>query len=118
MFRKGLCVRSLFGLGQVVVDGDPPLVRFLDGRECHVTEELLTIVPTEDFEAEIANRTLWNRFLTLCVCGRHGLEAASPFGCGMKMGYGQIRTDSVKSLRIGQVRSSIFSRTISATTPA
>ena len=78
MFRKGLCVRSLFGLGQVVVDGAPPLVRFLDGRECHVAEESLTIVPTEDFEAEIANRTLWNRFLTLCVCGRHGLDDCEP----------------------------------------
>ena len=78
MFRKGLCVRSPFGLGQIVEDGTPPLVRFLAGRECHVAEESLTIVPTEDFEAEIANQTLWNRFLTLCVCGRHGLDDCEP----------------------------------------
>ncbi len=78
MFRKGLCLRSPVGLGQVAVDGDPPLVRFLDGRECHVAEESLTIVPTEDFEAEIANQTVWNRFLTLCVRGRHGLDDCEP----------------------------------------
>ena len=78
MLRKGLCVRSPFGLGQVVMDGDPPLVRFLDGCERHVGEESLTIVPTEVFEAEIANQTLWNRFLTLCVCGRHGLDDCEP----------------------------------------
>lgn len=78
MFRKGLCVRSPFGLGQIVMDGDPPLIRFLAGDERHIAVESLTLVPTEDFEAEIANLTLWNRFLTLCVCGPRGLDGCEP----------------------------------------
>ncbi len=79
VFRRGYCVRSsMFGFGQVLVEGEEPKVRFLDGRECHVAEESLTIVPTADFESEIANRTLWNRYLTLCVCGRGGLDGCEP----------------------------------------
>ena len=51
MFRKGQCVRvDLLGLGQVLEDGETPLIRFLD-------------------EQEILNRTLWNVFLTLRVYG-------------------------------------------------
>ncbi len=73
--RKGCCVRSKFyGLGQVVDGGEEPLVRFLDGQEIQVPADNLHFVPTEGFEAEIANRTLWNRFLTLRVCGRGGLD--------------------------------------------
>jgi len=41
-----------------VVEGDPPRVRFLDGRETHVAEGELRVVCDEDFDAEIANRSI------------------------------------------------------------
>lgn len=70
MFRKGQCVRSdLLGLGQVLEDGETPLIRFLDGRECRPTADSLSIVATEIFKQEILNHTLWNVFLTLRVYG-------------------------------------------------
>jgi hypothetical protein len=79
MFRKGQCVHSRFnGFGQVLADGESPVVRFLDGLECQVPEESVSNMPEEDFEAEIANRSMIESYLTIRVYGR---EALGPDGC-------------------------------------
>ncbi len=63
-------VRSrLHGLGQVIESGDDPVVQFLDGRECEVPGETLTVVPEEVFASELENRMRLERWLTYRVYG-------------------------------------------------
>ncbi len=78
VFRKRQCVRSpMFGLGQVVAEGETPLIRFLDGRECRVPANTLGFIPEEEFEAEIANRSAIEARLLIHV---YGPEALDPSG--------------------------------------
>ncbi len=65
----------MFGFGQVVTEGEPPLVRFLDGRECRVPADTLRFIPEEEFEAEIANRAAIESHLIILVHGRDALPA-------------------------------------------
>ena len=76
VFRRGYCVRSsTFGFGQIVGEGEQPLVRFLDGRECRVPVDTLRFIPEEEFEAEIANRAAIDSCLIIRVHGREALPA-------------------------------------------
>ena len=74
VFRREYCVRSsMFGFGQVVAEGERPLVRFLDGRETRVPADTLLFVPGEEFEREIANRSVIESYLIIRVHGREAL---------------------------------------------
>ncbi len=70
MFYRGESVRSRFhGLGEVVLSGDTPRVRFLDGLETFVSEDTITSVPSDEYDAEIRNRMEIERYLTLRING-------------------------------------------------
>ena len=57
MFYVGECVRSSwYGLGEVVVTGDDPIVRFINDLEVNVPGNTLTIVRGEVVDAEVYNR--------------------------------------------------------------
>ncbi len=76
VFRKRQCVRSrMHGLGQVLAEGEEPKVRFLDGRECRVPADTLRFISEEEFEAEIANRSVIESYLIVRVHGREALPA-------------------------------------------
>ncbi len=71
MFRNGACVYSqLYGHGQVIAAGDPPLVRLLDGYELHLPADSLRPVPPDEFEAIIARHTQLEHALAAQVWGR------------------------------------------------
>ncbi len=65
----------MFGFGQIVAEGETPLVRFLDGREIRVPADTLQFVPDEEFEREIANRSAIESHLIILVHGRDALPA-------------------------------------------
>ena len=70
VFYKGELVRSRYhGLGQVTKTGTRPCIRFLDGRECCVFGDTIRLVPQEVYDAELRNRTLIERYLTLRIYG-------------------------------------------------
>lgn len=76
VFRKRQCVRSrMHGLGQVLAEGKKPKVRFLNGRECRVPADTLRFISVEEFEAEIANRSVIESYLIVRVHGREALPA-------------------------------------------
>jgi len=58
----------MYGLGQVACPSDPPLVRFLDGREEYMSANGLAAVSIDVFEGEIANRSRIEAWL-LIRCG-------------------------------------------------
>lgn len=69
-FFRGECVDSrMHGFGRVIVGGSTPTVRFLDGREGDVPTDELRLLTDEAFEAELLNRTAWERHLNWRVYG-------------------------------------------------
>ena len=71
VFYEGQTVRSRYrGLGEVIMSGEDPRVRFLDGWECSVPGDTLTIVPASVYDAEIENQHNWERYLDLRLYGR------------------------------------------------
>ena len=69
-FFRGECVHSrMHGFGRVIVGASMPTVRFLDGRECDVPTDDLRLLADKVFEAELANRAAWERYLNWRVYG-------------------------------------------------
>ena len=78
MHYRGETVRSRYhGLGVVTSTGEHPRVRFLDGPECCVPSDTLTWAAPETYAAEVRNRTMIERYLTLRTCGYLPPYAAS-----------------------------------------
>ena len=50
-------------MGLVIKTGDQPRVRFLDGRECIVSSNTLTVIPQWMFDDEVLNRQAWENYL-------------------------------------------------------
>ena len=70
MFFESEAVRSgLHGLGRVVDCGSNPIVQFVDGPRCRVHGDALRVIPDEDFEMDMANRLMWERYLSVRVGG-------------------------------------------------
>ena len=70
MFFESEAVRSrLHGLGRVVGRGSNPIVQFVDGPRCRVHRDALRVIPDEDFETDMANRLVWERYLSVRVGG-------------------------------------------------
>lgn len=79
MFYKGQHVRSRFhGLGEVTMTGHHPRVRLLDGRECRVPCNTVRFAPPNEYEAEVENRMLIERYLTFRVGGTLSSDCISP----------------------------------------
>ena len=70
VFYEGETVRSkYYGLGEVTRSGKHPRVQFFDRPECSVPSDTLRWVAPEVYDAEVLNRVMIERFLTLRVCG-------------------------------------------------
>ncbi len=65
----------MYGLGQLLEEGERPLVHFIDGREIRVPADSLQFVPDEEFEREITNRSAIESHLIIRVHGREALPA-------------------------------------------
>lgn len=70
-FLRGEAVHAArsWGFGRIVVGGSSPLVEFIDGPICEVPGDELRILTNEAYEAELANRAAWERYLNWQVYG-------------------------------------------------
>ena len=70
VFYEGQTVRSRYhGLGEVIMSGEDPRVRFMGGWESGVPGDTLTLVPSEVYDAEVENLRMIEWYLTLRVEG-------------------------------------------------
>jgi hypothetical protein len=83
MFYNGDFVRSpFFGLGRVLLGGAEPVVCFLAGPTCPVSEDSLIPVPHSVYWARVENERRWERYLNWYLYGVADPEVfvPSPFG--------------------------------------
>jgi hypothetical protein len=58
-----------FGFGQVIVGGDPPFVRWLDGLEGHVAAADVQPMSEAEYDGQVFRRMRAERWITECAYG-------------------------------------------------
>ena len=71
--RQGVWSRQ-FGFGQVIVGGDRPFVRWLDGLECHVAAGDVQPMSEAEYDGHVIRRMRTERWITVSAYGHDFAE--------------------------------------------